>query len=205
MTFLPALDHWPTPESDRAAILLHRRGHAPGRMRDLAGAIGLLSWRCVFPSIEGESWYPGHLMDPIENNEPALRDVVDEIAREAARLEDEGFKPENVLIGGFSQGACVTAHYLSRHPVRHLAALILRGALPGEPGTSWPPAPHLAGMPALLTGGRLDPFIPDERVSETAAWLHASGAAVRISVSDDPGHGMDDEDVAEVRKFIESL
>jgi phospholipase/carboxylesterase len=199
------LDHRPSDDVDHAAILLHARGRPPGEMRDLAGSLGLLAWRCVFPAAPDLSWYPAPFLSPIEDNEAALGEALAQLDAVADRLCDEGFPPERILIGGFSQGACLAATALLRRPERRLGALILSGGLLGAPGTVFEPAPALAGMPAYLSGSRGDPWAPVFRIEETADWLRRSGASVRLEIADDRAHVIDDREIALARSFLETL
>jgi predicted esterase len=174
-------------------------------MRDAAREIGLLAWRCVFPAADEGSWYPGGFMDPIEANEPALDAAVDRIVREVDRLGSEGFGPHQILVGGFSQGACVVCEYLWRHAPGHLAAVVFSGALPGPAGSVWADRHGLAGMRTLLTGSPADPWVPFARMAETAAWLEASGARVQFEVFEDRPHRLDERDFDSGRRFVAGL
>ncbi|HUG62162.1 MAG TPA: phospholipase [Methylomirabilota bacterium] len=202
---IAALDHRVSDDVDRAAILLHGRRRPPSDMRDLAGQLGLLAWRCVFPPADDASWYPKSFLKPVEVNEPSLDAAVGRVEAEVERLRDEGFAPERILVGGFSQGACVICEYLARRPTRHLGALILSGGLAGPAGTTWRPQVELEGMPALLTGSPADPWVPLARVRETADWLRASGARVRLEEFADREHVIDDRDIAAGVEFIAGL
>lgn len=205
MLIPPSLDHRPSDETDRATILLHGRGRPPGEMRDLAGRIGMLDWRGVFPAVEGSSWYPLPFASPVQDNEPALSDAIDRIATEVARLEDEGIVDGRIVLGGFSQGACVVAEFLARIEMRPMAVILFSGALPGPPDRQAPARPHLAGVPALLTGSRADPFMPPARVTATAKWLEASGARVQVVLSDEGAHAVEDRDVEAAAAFVTAL
>jgi predicted esterase len=174
-------------------------------MRDTARDLGLLSWRCVFPAANGGSWYPYGFMAPIEVNEPALGAAVDRIAREVERLAAEGFGPHQILVGGFSQGACVVCEYLWRRSPGHLAAIVFSGGLPGASGSVWADRPDLDGMKVLVTGSPEDPWVPFSRVTETAAWLEASGAKVRFESFVDRPHRIDPLDLDAGRQFIADL
>ena len=199
------LDHRPADRAERAAILLHGRNRAPAEMRNLAADMGLLGWRLVFPAAEGGSWYPGHFMDEIATNEPALGNAVAAIETEVARLGEEGFGPHQLLVGGFSQGACVICEYLLRRQPTHLAAIIFSGGSPGPLETRWPDRPGISGTTILVTAGSGDPFVRVARVHETVTWMTASGAKVRTEVFDRRTHAVEEDDLEAAREFIATI
>jgi phospholipase/carboxylesterase len=203
---LPALDHWPSDDTDRAVVLLHGRKRSPGAMRDLAAAMGLLTWRCSFPAADEASWYPKGFMKPIEANEPDMEASVDRISREIDRLGDEGFPPERIVVGGFSQGACVVCEYFARRPTRHLGAVILSGALAGPDGRAGrAPRPELKGLPTFISGSRADPWVSLARVDETAQWFREGGAIVDLMVLDDRLHVVDDREIDRAAAMLADL
>ncbi len=201
----PSLDHRPSQEPHRGAILLHGRNRPPGDMRDIAASLGMLDWRCVFPAVEGSSWYPHPFTGPIEENEPALGASVERIRLDLERIEGEGLAAEKVLVGGFSQGACVVAEYLARGGPRPMAILLLSGALPGPDDLVRPPRADLAGVPAFVTGSHADPYMPAARVAATAEWLRAGGAEVHLTLFEDRLHTIDESEIADAASFIAGL
>jgi predicted esterase len=61
-------------------------------------------------------------------------------------VEASGVVPANIVLAGFSQGACMTAELLARRGHRYRAAIIWTGGLLGAPGTEWP-TPAGMGVP----------------------------------------------------------
>ena len=79
-----------------------------------------------------------------------------------------------------SQGACLTAEFVARHPRRYAAVIAFTGALIGPPGTARNYAGSLHGTPVFLGTGDPDPHVPFEQVKETAAVLKRLGAEVEL-------------------------
>lgn len=206
MTLNPtALDHRPSADADRGAVFLHGRKRSPGEMRDLAGEIGMLDWRCSFPLAAGGSWYPNPFSRPLAENEPDLGASVERLREEVDRLAMEGIDPARIAIGGFSQGACVVAEYLARGGPRPMAILLFSGALPGPARPVRRPRVNLAGVPAFVSGSRTDPFLPGARVQSTADWLRACGANLHLLMIDDRPHAIDDSEIEAAKSFVEAL
>ena len=189
-----------------AGVLLHGRGRSPDEMLNLAARLQIDGCRWTAPAAAGGSWYPNRFMEPLGVNEPFLTHAIDECDRAIERAGEHGTLP--VVVIGFSQGACLAAEYVLRHPGRCAAMVMFTGGLIGPPGTSWQPAPQattLNGLPVLLTGSDVDEWVPEARVRETASVLTSLGAEVRCRIYPGRAHVVGDEEIVEARGFIEGL
>jgi predicted esterase len=191
-------------EAAAVAILAHGRGGSAADMANLARAFANPAIRYVLPSAPGGTWYPQGFMAPLERNEPALSGSLATYARLIDEVIADGVQPENIILGGFSQGACLTAEVLIRNPRRYGAVLILTGGLIGPPGTGWPVQPALRGVPVYLTGSKVDQWVPVARVEETERVFTASGADVRLRIFDEGPHGVSAEEIASARAILSS-
>jgi predicted esterase len=196
----------PDPLDARAvAILAHGRGGSPEDMAQLASALDCPDVRYLLPGAPGHTWYPQGFMAPFAANEPWLGRS---LANQAALIDGviaEGVPAERIVLGGFSQGACLTAETLVRAPRRYGAALILTGGVIGPPGTTWPPAPALAGTPVYLSGSEIDPHVPAARARETAQVLEASGARVELRLFADRPHVVTREEIGRARSYLRAV
>src|SRR5262245_585896 len=150
------------PEPTHAAavaILAHGRGGSPEDMARLAAAFDTPEIAYLLPGAPGNTWYPQSFMAPFEANEPWLSRSLANHAQLIESVIAEGVPAERIVLGGFSQGACLTAETLVRAPRRYGAALIFTGGLNGPPGTAWPADPALAGTPVYLSGSEIDPHV----------------------------------------------
>ena len=183
-------------------VLMHGRTLTPDTMKVIAGRIALGDIRYVLPAADGNTWYPKPFQAPIAENEPNLSAAIAHYEAIVARLLAEGLAPRRLVIGGFSQGACLTAEYLFRHPRRLGGAIMWTGGLIGPPGTTWPPRTELQGMPAYITTSQSDPFVPPARVRETADWLISSGAVTTAQLFAARDHTVSDAEIAAARQLI---
>lgn len=186
-------------------ILVHGRNQTPAEARALAERLDLDGVRFLFPEADDKSWYPAGFMAPIADNEPNLSEAVARYEELVSGLIESGVPAGRIVVGGFSQGACLSAEFLARHPRRYGGAVIWTGGLIGPEGTSWPVREALAGMPVYLTTAENDAWVPAGRVRETEAWLKASGADVRTTIFAEREHGVLDEEIAGGRHVIESV
>lgn len=206
LTETGALVLGPEPaEADAAAVFVHGRGRSPAEMRDLARAFDFPTVHFVMPAAPGATWYPESFLAPVEKNEPALSRSLGEYARVIDRLIAQGVPVGNIVLCGFSQGACLTAETLIRHPKPYGGALIFTGGLIGPPGTAWQPQPALAGVPVYLTGSDVDAWVPVSRVRETERVLRDSGALVDTRIFADRPHVVSDEEIAAARTILARL
>ena len=183
-------------------VLAHGRTLTPAYMQALAERIDLPGIRYIFPALEGNSWYPASFLSPLEANEPDLSAAIAYYESLVGGLLATDVDPRRLLVGGFSQGACLTAEYLHRHPRRLGGAILWTGGLIGPEGTDSTVRPVLAGMPVYLTTSRTDPFIPAARVRQTAEWLRQSGALVTAKIFGERTHEVIDEEMAAARRLL---
>lgn len=149
------------------------------------------------------SWYPGRFWDPFDDHEPWLGWSLEAVDRAVGRLLEEGGELERLVLGGFSQGACIVAEYAARRPRRYCGVAVLTGTLMGpEPESTQRSGRPLAGVPLLLGTSAEDPWIPLEAVQATADYFTRAGAAVDLRVYPDRDHVVRDDEVAALRDLL---
>jgi len=172
----------PLDEADGLVILLHGRGGSAEDIlslhfvmsRDLPGR--RLAW--LAPQAHGYTWYPNSFLAPRASNEPGLSSALRRIASLIEEAGRSGLGTERIVVGGFSQGACLSTEFVASHPARYAGLLAFTGGLIGPPGMPLDYTGDLAGTPALLLSGDPDPHVPWTRVEESATVLTGMGAQV---------------------------
>ncbi|HET6709207.1 alpha/beta hydrolase, partial [Amycolatopsis sp.] len=99
---------WGAAEAPVVVLAVHGRGQEPEFMRELATRFGPLPARFVAPAAAGGSWYPLPFLQPLSGNQPHLDESLAAIEARIEALPDAG----NLVLFGFSQGACLLAHLL---------------------------------------------------------------------------------------------
>jgi len=183
-------------------VLVHGRTQTPAYMVALAERIGLPDIRYVLPSADGNTWYPGSFMAPLDENEPDLSAALVHYNQVIEGLITDGTSVRNIVVGGFSQGACLTAELLARFPRGYAGAILWTGGLIGPAGTQWPVQTGLSGMPVYLTTSDVDPWVPPERVRETADWLTRCSADAQMRIFKQREHEVIDEEIDAARRLI---
>lgn len=193
-------------QGETVFVLLHGRGGEPASMQALAQQLDLPGAAVVTPAAPGGSWYPERFMQPRAANEPHLSEALARVHRTLDELEAEAGEPGRIVLGGFSQGACLACEALARRP-RPLGALVVicGGLIGADDELADPPDGALDGLQVLLTATEEDHWVPVERVERTAGILRAAGASVDLHVHPPAEHQIHDEEVDAFRRLAARL
>ncbi|PHQ38881.1 phospholipase [Halorubrum persicum] len=197
-----------TVAGDDAAI---SSAASPSTVRETSG-LSLLA-----PQAAANTWYPNSFLAPVADNEPGRSSGLRAVGRAVETAMDAGIPAERVLIGGFSQGACLASEFVARNPTRYGGLAVLSGGLIGESialddyvadaagEADGDASDALAGTPVFLGCSDVDPHIPEERVHETAEVLEALGGDVETRIYEGMGHGINEEETAYVSEMVAEL
>lgn len=186
----------PLPEAGGALILLHGRGATAESILELAGLLPQPTFAYLAPQAANYTWYPYSFLMPMERNEPWLSSALRRVGEVVADVEAAGVPAARIVLGGFSQGACLAAEYVARHARRYAGLLAFSGGLIGPPGTPRDYAGSLNGTPVFLGCSDVDPHIPLARVEETAGVLARLGAVVDKRIYPRLGHTINADEIA---------
>jgi predicted esterase len=101
----------PLEEAAGAVILLHGRGGSAEDILSLATDLYLPELAYLAPQAVGGSWYPYSFLAPIAQNEPWLTSALRKVEATLQMAKDAGISAERIVIGGFSQGACLATEF----------------------------------------------------------------------------------------------
>ncbi len=180
-----------TDKPQRALVLLHGRGATAESMLPIVSRLAIpRDVVTVLPQAEGNSWYPTRFTAPVHFNQPFLDESIKRLSDCAEYLRlDFGIEPQSVALGGFSQGACLAAEFLKRHPERYLGAALWSGGLIGEDqDVAHDYKGSLAGTPVYIGCDRNDFHIPAARVVATADYFRQHDGQVDAVFYDGLGH-----------------
>jgi predicted esterase len=165
-------------------VLVHGRGATPESILTLADELPTdLGFAFVAPgasesTTHPRSWYPNSFLAPIDSNQPGLSSGLAKIEESVAELGDHGIAPENIILLGFSQGACLVTEFAARRACRWGALAALTGGLIGDGDAPRDYAGNFDDTPVLLGCSDCDPHVPLWRVDETEEVLRQMGAQV---------------------------
>lgn len=199
-----ALTHGVAAERARVVCLaIHGRYGAPEAMMEhLVGHLTAPDVHYVLPRCAAEGWYRA----------PTCAEMTAETEAEIARALDQveadvsaamARAPEGVplVIGGFSQGACLSIEYAAARGRWDGALFALTGCRVGACGHGRAMR-DLEGLPAYVSTGSGDPFIKVAEFSETLHALARAGARVRSDLFPRSDHVMSPPEVATVDALL---
>ena len=196
----------PLDSASAVVILTHGRGADPRDMIGLAQAFQRPGLACLAPAAAGNTWYPYSFMSPRERNEPGISSGLAVIESLVADCLARGFDASRIIIGGFSQGACLASEFCIRHPRRYGGLLAFSGGLIGPPETTWDDVTaDLTGMPVFLGCSDVDPHIPKERVLATEQVFARLGASVVRKLYPGMGHTINEDEIREGRRILDGV
>jgi predicted esterase len=202
----PILRAGAAPDAARAAmIMIHGRNAGPANILDLVPVLDRPEFLYVAPAAAGGTWYPLSFMAPREKNEPGISSglaVIESLVSDLMTV----FAPQQNMLLGISQGACLTSEISIRHPRRYGGVMVLSGGLIGPPGTSWDTVTtSLDGTPVFLGCSDVDSHIPAERVLESEAVFRRLGAAVTRKLYPGMGHTVIGDEIEQVQRVMDAV
>ena len=209
----------PLADAVGAVVLVHGRGATAQSILGLGAELDRPDLAFLAPQAAGGAWYPHSFLAPVEANEPGLSSGIAAVLRAVEAAEAAGVERARVVLGGFSQGACLATETAARHATRWGGVVALSGGLIGTgPGPA--DAPPLRGMggaypdkafdyggaldgtPVFVGCSDVDPHIPLARVERTAAEFARLGAEVDLRVYPGFGHTVNRDEIEAVRALL---
>ena len=209
-------------------VFCHGRGATAASMEPLARAIARPGVTVLAPqagTIDGmPQWYPNSFLAPLEDNEPALTSALGAVDRAVEDARALGVADAQIVLAGFSQGACLAAEYATRNARRWGGVVALSGALIGTgeaddasprpelagaggtyPDKTFDYAGDLAGTTVFLGCAERDPHIPLARLERSVTVLTELGGDVTKRVYPGSTHAVVDDEVQFVRELLDYL
>lgn len=192
-------------EATAAMILIHGRGATAVSILELADHLPHPNMRYFAPQAANNSWYPNSFLAPIEQNEPGITSGLAVIGNLISKINALGIPSNRIIIGGFSQGACLASEYVARNPQRYGGLLVFSGGVIGPLGMERNDEGDLDGTPIFIGCSDVDAHIPVERVHETAEIFNKMGATVNKVVYPQMGHTIIQDEIDQAMRVVESL
>ena len=202
----PVLEQGEPLARARAAVLvLHGRGASAQDALRLAQHLEMDGVCFLAPQAADHEWYPQRFFAPIQANEPWLSSALRAIHAQIERIGTTGIPRERVIIGGFSQGACLALETAARTGGRFGGIFALSGAVIGPPESPRPLDRTLDATPIFIGCGDIDAHIPVTSVKESTRVLTALGARVTEQIYRGVGHAIVSDEIEHVREIVRAV
>ncbi len=192
-------------EARAAMVMIHGRGATAHDILTLSHEFNRPQFAYLAPQAANNTWYPYSFLAPIEQNQPYLDSALATVGGILAQLQESGFAAENIILLGFSQGACLASEYAARNARRYGGLVALSGGLIGPPGTPRNYDGSFDGTPVFFGCSDIDPHIPVERVEESAEVLQGMDADVTTRLYPGMGHLVNQDEIHFVQQLMDSL
>ena len=195
----------PLTEAQAALILLHGRGATAESILTLAQELDQPEFAYLAPQATGYTWYPYSFLAPIPQNEPGITSGIAVVSALVEQIAAAGIPYRQIMIGGFSQGACLALEFVARHARRYGGVLGYSGGLIGPDGTPRDYPGSLGETPIFLGCSDVDAHIPKARVKLTAGVLEELGGQVSMRLYPAMGHTINQDEIEAGREMMASL
>jgi maleylacetate reductase len=190
-------------DARKVVLAVHGRGANADRFAaDLQRRMGTeLAATTTIVALQADqcTWYPHGFRTPVQDNQPQMDHALAAIdaAWQAVRLYAEA---SDIVVVGFSQGACLLLTWLQRTAARPRYVLAFSGAHTPLPG-NWAAA---RGAHVHLGTAVEDPWIPPESFDESVAAVGEHAASVAVHRVPGAQHTIHPHDDAALRCALEA-
>lgn len=195
----------PLTSAKAAIILVHGRGASADDILSLAEEFDHPEFAYLAPEAAGNTWYPYSFLAPVAQNQPWLDSALNFVGKVVERAVAAGVPRNKVALVGFSQGACLATEFVARNASRYGGLVAFTGGLIGPPGTTFNYPGDLQGTPCFFGAGDPDPYVPWERVRESASVFSALGGAVNLQRYPGMAHTINRDEIAQANQLLSRL
>lgn len=195
----------PLTDASAAMVLIHGRGASAESILMLANQFEQPNITYIAPQAAVNTWYPHSFLVPLQQNSPGINSGLRVIDDLITQIEKAGIPKANILLLGFSQGACLATEYAARHAGKYGGIIGLSGGLIGPDGTPRDYKGSLEQTPVFLGCSDVDAHIPLQRVNETAEVFESMGANVTKRIYEGMGHTVNEDEIEFVRNLLREI
>ena len=189
-------------EAKKALVMLHGRGGNAREFLSLANHLNVSDFALFAPQATNSSWYPHSFLAKPAENEPWLSSALEILNDLLQEIKSKGITSENIYFTGFSQGACLTAEFVTRNASRFGGVVLFTGGLIGDKIYTENYKGDFAGTPVFIGTGNPDAHVPVERVNETSKIMEKMNAAVTVKVYDNRPHSISQDEIKTANEII---
>jgi len=163
--------------------------HAPIRPVTINQGLRMRAWYDIFQFGGGPEDEAG-----VRASQKLLEQIISDEAR-------RGFKPENIVLAGFSQGGVIALQTALRYPQRLAGIMALSTYVPIAASLAAERSEANQGLPIFMAHGQFDDLIPLERAKRSRELLEKLGYAVTWKDYPMP-HAVCAEEIGDIARFL---
>ncbi|WPQ61561.1 dienelactone hydrolase family protein [Chitinophaga sancti] len=192
----------PLSQAKKALIMIHGRGAGAQDIISLATYLNVGDYALLAPQASGHTWYPYSFMAPVAQNEPGLSSAISILESIVADVIAAGIPASNIYFLGFSQGACLTLEYVTRHAQQYGGVVAFTGGLIGASLEMSNYKGDFAGTPVFIGSSDPDMHVPVTRVRESETIMKTMGADITVKVYPGMGHTVSQDEVETANALV---
>lgn len=189
-------------EANNVLIMLHGRGASAEDILSLAAYLNVPDFTLLAPQAAGNSWYPYSFLAPQAQNEPWLSSSITVVNNTVSDVLAAGIEKPNIYFLGFSQGACLTLEFVTRHAEKWGGVVGFTGGLIGDDIQPAGYAGDFKGTSFFIGTSNPDPHVPVKRVRDTEAILQAMHASVTLKIYDGMAHTISQDEINQANSVV---
>ena len=189
-------------EADKVLIMIHGRGANALDILGLASHLNVAEYALLAPQATNNTWYPYSFMAKPEQNEPWLSSALDLLQAVVDDIIKQGIAAENIYFLGFSQGACLTLEFVTRHAKKYGGIVAFTGGLIGDQLKLENYKGNFDGTPIFIGTGNPDPHVPLDRVENSQRLLEEMNANVTVQVHEGRPHTISQDEIDQANALV---
>jgi phospholipase/carboxylesterase len=183
-------------------IMIHGRGGSADDILGLADHLNVKDLALIAPQATNQTWYPYSFLAPPAENEPWLTSALGLLKDLTDELVAQGIKKGSIYFLGFSQGACLTLEFVTRHATKFGGVAAFTGGLIGDKIYTENYSGDFDGTPIFIGTSDPDPHVPVQRVNDSAMVLEKMNAHVIKKIYPHMGHTITHDEIETVNTLI---
>jgi phospholipase/carboxylesterase len=192
----------PLEQAQRILLMLHGRGATAEDIISLTQYLNAADAHIIAPRATGNTWYPYSFLAPVEQNEPWLGSAIAQIDTLLEEVYAAGRKSSEVVLLGFSQGACLSLEYAARNAQEYGGVVAFTGGLIGNTVRESIYRGDFKGTKVFIGNSDRDPHVPLVRSVESKAVMEKLGADVTLKVYPSLAHTINEDEINWVNTHI---
>lgn len=189
-------------KDSKVLVMIHGRGGSAEDILSLASHLDVNDFTLLAPQATNNTWYPYSFLAPPDQNEPWLSSALSLLKETVDDLLNKGIPADHIYFLGFSQGACLTLEYVSRHAMQYGGVAAFTGGLIGEKIYPQNYSGDFHGTPIFIGTSDPDPHVPVARVYATSNILRDMHAEVTEKIYPNMGHTISQDEIEMANRLV---